>query len=148
MCGSHKILKKSWFWSLSLILGNQIASFSGPSFTCKVYIGSHWKVTSDKTPKTPNETLTAFISSSLSEIILTVPSARIILKLIAYSDNSFPLVPWVPVDKAPPIVIVLISGKQGIHQPVASIIYRKSQKIIPDWTGIVGLEPSKDITGL
>ena len=54
-----------------------------------------------------------------------------------YSHNNFPLVPCVPVAKAPPIVMVLISGRQGIHQPFASIASSKSPKITPDCTVMV-----------
>ena len=54
-----------------------------------------------------------------------------------YSDNNFPLVPCVPVDNAPPIVMVLMSGKQGIHQPFDSIASNKSLKTVPDCAVIV-----------
>ena len=118
--------------SLSLILGNHSESFSGNSFTCKVYSGSHLKVTVDITPKTPRETFTAFIISSSSLIVLTDPSAKIKLQLVIYSHNNLPLVPCVPVAKAPPMVIVLMSGKQGMHQFLASIASSKSPRMIPD----------------
>ena len=92
---------------------------------------------SDIIPSTPKETLTASIISSFSLIFFKEPSAKTILQSVMYSHNSFPLVPCVPVAKAPPIVMVLISGRQGMHQPFASIASSKSPKITPDCTVIV-----------
>ena len=86
----------------------------------------------------------ASIKSSFSVIFFTEPSARTMLHWVMYSDNSFPLVPCVPVANAPPIVIVFMSGKQGIHHPLASIISSNSLKMRPDCTVIVWAESSKD----
>ena len=67
------------------------------------------------------------------------PSSKTSLQLTMYSHSNFPLVPWVPVAKAPPIVIVLISGKQGMHHPLASTASIRSFNKIPDWTVMVRL---------